>query len=215
MNKEQVIAQIRSVGILPVIRTSTADEARAAIDAVAAAGITTIEITLTVSGAIELIQELSESRKDLLIGAGTVLTAASARECADAGARFIISPVTDVETIRFCNDAGIVVMPGALTPTEILYAWNAGADFVKVFPADSMGGPSYLKTIKGPLPEIRLVPTGGVSLSTVGDFIKAGAEAVGIGSDLVDVASFRDGRPSAVTGRAAEYMAAVSRARSQ
>lgn len=148
-----------------------------------AGAITTIEVTMTVPGAIELIKELCGSYgSEVLIGAGTVLDADTARDCINAGAKFIISPTLNFETIKFCSEQEIVVMPGALTPTEILAAWNAGADFVKVFPAGAMGGANYLKSIKAPLPQIKLIPTGGVSIKTAGDFIKAGAEAVGIGT---------------------------------
>ena len=191
-DKSAVIEQIKKIGVLPVIRANSEAEARQVVDAVKLGGITTIEVTMTVPNAIHLIENLVKDYGDeILIGAGTVLTKQIAAQCIAAGARFIISPALNLETIKFCNEREIVVIPGALTPTEILTAWNAGADFVKVFPTSAMGGASYLKAIKAPLPQIKLIPTGGVSLDTAADFIKAGAEAVGVGGELVDLIDIR------------------------
>jgi 2-dehydro-3-deoxyphosphogluconate aldolase / (4S)-4-hydroxy-2-oxoglutarate aldolase len=148
-----------------------------------------------------------------LIGAGSVLDPETARECISAGAQFIVSPATNFDTILYCNETEIVVMPGALTPTEIVNAWDAGADFVKVFPADSMGGARYLRSLKAPLPEIRLIPTGGVSQATAADFIRAGAEAVGVGADLVDLKAVREGRADDITNAAKKYLEIVAVAR--
>jgi 2-dehydro-3-deoxyphosphogluconate aldolase/(4S)-4-hydroxy-2-oxoglutarate aldolase len=214
MSKFEVIEKIREIGVLPVIRADSEKEARAVTEAVRRGGITTIEVTMTVPNAIGLIENLAREYGDeILIGAGTVLDAETAARCVDAGARFIISPAFNPATIAFCHQAGIVVMPGALTPTEILAAWQAGADFVKVFPASAMGGASYLKAVKAPLPHIRLIPTGGVSLATAADFIKAGAEAVGVGGELVDLQAVRDGRPEIITDRAGQYLEIVRAAR--
>src|SRR5215204_3507074 len=213
MSKSEIISRIISIGVIPVIRASSHEEALAVIEAIAAGGITAIEVTMTVPGAVELISQLSSERGDLLIGAGSVLNADAARECVDAGAQFIVSPATDVGTIRYCNEAGIAVMPGALTPTEVLAAWNAGADFVKVFPADSMGGAQYLRSIKAPMPHLKLIPTGGVSQSTAADFIRAGAEAIGVGSDLVDLKAVREGRTQDITAAAKRYLEIVVEAR--
>jgi 2-dehydro-3-deoxyphosphogluconate aldolase/(4S)-4-hydroxy-2-oxoglutarate aldolase len=196
-----------------VIRASSKEEALAVIEAIAAGGITTIEITMTVPNAIDLIASLSSTRDDLLIGAGSVLDPETARECIAAGAQFIVSPATNFDTILYCNEKGIVVMPGALTPTEIVNASDAGADFVKVFPADSMGGAKYLRSLKAPLPDIKLIPTGGVNQSTAAEFIKAGAEAIGVGADLVDLAAIREGRASDVTSAAKKYLEIVADAR--
>lgn len=213
MNKDEIISRITSSGVIPVIRASSKEEALAVIEAIAAGGIWTIEITMTVPNAIELIASLSSTRDDLLIGAGSVLDPETARECIAAGALFIVSPATNFDTILYCNETEIVVMPGALTPTEIVNAWDGGADFVKVFPADSMGGAKYLRSVKAPLPDIKLIPTGGVNQSTAADFIKAGAEAVGVGADLVDLAAIREGRASDITSAAKKYLEIVADAR--
>lgn len=216
MNKSEVISQITGTGVIPVIRAASADEARRAIDAIKTGGIAIFEITMTVPGAVSLIEKLVASYgAEALIGAGTVLDAATARECIDAGARFIISPALNLDTILFCNQAETVVMPGALTPTEILTAWNAGADFVKVFPAGALGGASYLKSLKAPLPHIKLIPTGGVSLQTAADFIRAGASAVGVGADLVDLEALRNDQDDLIAERAREYLKIVRTARQE
>src|SRR5215204_5660092 len=194
-NKLEVIEKIKQIGVLPVVRASSEQEARRVIDAVKRGGITTIEVTMTVPNAVSLIENLAKDYGDeLLIGAGTVLTKEIAAQCIEAGAKFIISPALNLKTIEFCNEQEIVVMPGALTPTEILTAWSAGADFVKVFPASAVGGASYLKAVKAPLPQVKLIPTGGVSLETAADFVKAGAEAVGVGGELIDLKAIRENR---------------------
>jgi 2-dehydro-3-deoxyphosphogluconate aldolase/(4S)-4-hydroxy-2-oxoglutarate aldolase len=213
MSKQEVISRIISGGVIPVIRASSQEEALAVIDAIAAGGIAVIEITMTVPNAIGLIGRLSTDREDLVIGAGSVLDPETARECVTAGAQFIVSPATNFDTILYCNDSQIVIMPGALTPTEIANAWDAGADFVKVFPADSMGGAKYLKSVKTPLPDIRLIPTGGVNQDTAAEFIRAGAEAIGVGADLVDIAAIRAGRAGDVTKAAMRYLDIVAEAR--
>lgn len=213
MNKSEVIEKIKQIGVLPVIRAESMDEARQVVEAVRKGGITTIEITMTVPNAVDLIADLSKSFDDILIGAGTVLDAETAQKCIEAGAKFIISPALNFETIELCNQAEIAVMPGALTPTEILTAWNAGADFVKVFPASAVGGASYLKAVKAPLPHVKLVPTGGVSLDTAADFIKAGAEAVGVGGELVDLKAIRQNRPEIITERAKQFLEIIRIAR--
>ncbi len=214
MNKLYVAQKIIETGILPVIRASSEDEALRVIDAIKAGGIDIFEVTMTVPNAVSLIEKLAKRFEDeALIGAGTVLDAESAKKCIEAGAKFIISPALNIETIKFCNEMEIVVMPGALTPTEILTAWNAGADFVKVFPASAMGGASYLKSIKAPLPHIKLIPTGGVSLKTAADFFRAGAEAVGVGADLVDLQAIRENRADSITETARKYLEIVKEAR--
>ncbi len=212
MSKAEVISRIISGGVLPVIRASSQEEALGVIEAIAAGGVTTIEITMTVPGAIDLIAQLS-TREDLLIGAGSVLDEETARDCISAGAQFIVSPATSFDTIVYCNEKEIVVMPGALTPTEIVNAWDAGADFVKVFPADAMGGAKYLRSLKAPLPQIKLIPTGGVNQKNAADFIRSGAEAIGVGSDLVDLKAVSEGRLSDVTKAATKYLEIVKEAR--
>ncbi len=213
MDKAAVLGCIRDVGVIPVIRAASPAEAAAAIAAIQAGGVTVFEITMTVPGAVDLIREVSRSAPGALVGAGTVLDPAAAHACIDAGARFVISPALNLDTIHACNEAGVAVMPGALTPTEVLTAWNAGADMVKVFPANALGGASYLKSLKAPLPHVRLVPTGGVNLQTAKDFVKAGAEALGVGADLVDLAALRRGEASVLTERARQFLQLVREAR--
>lgn len=215
MKKAEVIKRVVEGGVIPVIRAASKAEARSVIEAIADGGIITIEVTMTVPGAVELIAELSRERSDLLLGAGSVLEPETARECIAAGAKYIVSPATNFDTIEYCNESDVVIMPGALTPTEVVNAWDAGADFVKVFPADSMGGAKYLRSLKAPLPHIKLVPTGGVSQSTAAEFIKAGAEAVGVGADLVNLNAIREGRPDEITEAAREYLRIVAEARRQ
>lgn len=212
MGKDEIISSIVAGGVIPVIRASSSEEALALVDAIKAGGIATIEVTMTVPDAVGVIKELS-TRAGLLVGAGSVLDAETARICVEAGARFIVSPATNYDLISFCNGSAIVMMAGALTPTEILNAWNAGADLVKVFPADSMGGPKYLRSLSAPMPQIKLVPTGGVSLLTAAEFIMAGAQAIGVGSDLVDINAIREGRHGSVTETARRYLEIVKEAR--
>ena len=215
MSKAEVIQTIRDIGIIPVVRAQSADEAMLAIDAIREGGISILEITMTVPGAIGVIEEVSKRYgNEALVGAGTVLDGETARACIGAGARFVVSPALNVETIEVCGREGIAVMPGALTPTEVVQAWSAGADFVKVFPAGAVGGASYLKALKAPLPQIELIPTGGVSLKTAADFIKAGASALGVGADLVDLKAIREGQQKLITERAREFVRIVQEARS-
>ncbi len=214
MSKAAVIQTIRDIGIIPVVRAQSAAEAMKAIDAIREGGISILEITMTVPGAVGVIEEVSKRYGDeAVVGAGTVLDGETARACILAGARFVVSPSLNLETIEVCRRYGIAVMPGALTPTEVVQAWSAGADFVKVFPAGAVGGASYIKSLKAPLPQIELVPTGGVSLKTAADFIKAGASALGVGADLVDVKAIREGQSQVITERAREFVRIVEEAR--
>ena len=214
MNKEVVIQTIRDVGIIPVVRAQSADEAMMAIDAIREGGVSILEITMTVPGAVGVIEKVSQRYgAEALVGAGTVLDGETARACIQAGARFVVSPSLNLETIEVCRRAGVAVLPGALTPTEVVQAWSAGADFVKVFPAGAVGGASYIKALKAPLPQIELVPTGGVSLKTAADFIKAGASALGVGADLVDLKALREGQQQIITERAREFVRIVREAR--
>ena len=206
-----VVDRIREIGIIPVVRASSSQEALAAVEAIHAGGIPILEITMTVPGAVKIIEELA--KHDALIGAGTVLDAETARQCIDAGARFIVSPALDIPTIETCNALDVPVFPGALTPTEVVTAWKAGADAVKVFPANAVGGATYLKSLKAPLPQIELIPTGGVSLKNAAELIAAGAMALGVGADLVDLAAVRKGDLASITAKAREYVAAVAAAR--
>jgi len=214
MNKTEVIKQIKDTGLIPVVRATSADEAMRVIDAIREGGVSVLEVTMTVPGAVGVIEQLTKKYgSDVLVGAGTVLDAETARACMLSGAQFVVSPALNLETIECCRRYGVAVLPGALTPTEVLQAWTAGADFVKVFPAGALGGASYLKALKAPLPHIELVPTGGVSLKTAADFIKAGASALGVGADLVDLKAIRDGQASVITERAKQFVQIVREAR--
>jgi 2-dehydro-3-deoxyphosphogluconate aldolase/(4S)-4-hydroxy-2-oxoglutarate aldolase len=213
MERKEVLDRIRATGVIPVIRAQSADEATAAIEAIQAGGLSVLEITMTVPGAVRLIEEVARRAPGALVGAGTVLDPETARACMGAGARFVVSPALGLDTIAACREADVAVVPGALTPTEVLTAWRAGADLVKVFPAGALGGPSYIKSLKAPLPQIELVPTGGVNLKTAGDFIRAGAAALGVGADLVDLSALRRGEASVITERARQFLEAVRTAR--
>ena len=212
--KDAIIERIVRCGIIPVVRAPSAELAGRAVEAVRGGGIDVVEITMTVPGAVSLIEALVARLGDgVLVGAGTVLDADTARACVRAGARFVVSPAFDEATVAYCREANVVVVPGALTPTEIVGAVRAGADLVKVFPCGAMGGADYIRSLKAPLPELRLVPTGGVSEKTLPDFIRAGASAVGIGSDLVDMARLREGGDAAIREAAARCVAAIGKAR--
>jgi 2-dehydro-3-deoxyphosphogluconate aldolase/(4S)-4-hydroxy-2-oxoglutarate aldolase len=214
MNKTEVVKQIKDTGLIPVVRATSADDAMRAIDAIREGGVSVLEITMTVPGAVGVIEQLTKRYgRDVLVGAGTVLDPETARACMLSGAQFIVSPALNLETIECCRRHGVAVMPGALTPTEVVQAWTAGADFVKIFPAGAVGGASYLKALKAPLPQIEMVPTGGVSLKTAADFIKAGASALGVGADLVDLKAIADGQASVITDRAKQFVQIVREAR--
>src|SRR5688500_12987212 len=165
MEKQEVLDQIRREKLIPVVRTDDTEDARKAIEILSECGIKVFEITLTVPNAVGLIAELNDT--NVLIGAGTVIDKSQAEKCIKAGAKFIVSPAFDAETVKFCSESNIAVMPGCLTPTEVLTAWNAGADCVKIFPCDAMGGAKYLKTMKTLFPHVQMMPTGGVSLETI------------------------------------------------
>ncbi len=214
MDKAQIINQIRETGIVPVIRAASEGEARKLIEAILAGGISIFEVTMTVPNAVLLIKSLVADFGDkAIIGAGTVLDAETAQNCLAAGAKFIVSPALNLKVIEICRQANTAVFPGALTLTEIVAAWQAGADAVKIFPANAVGGASYLKAIKAPLPDIELMPTGGVTLATIGDFIRAGAIAVGVGGDLADVQAIRAGESEKITKAARAFVKAVREAR--
>ncbi|WP_353071683.1 bifunctional 4-hydroxy-2-oxoglutarate aldolase/2-dehydro-3-deoxy-phosphogluconate aldolase [Tunturiibacter gelidoferens] len=209
MEKTAVLRELREIGLVPVLRADSVDQAMALADAIAAGGVTVLEVTMTVPGAIEVMRRLAEQRPEILIGAGTVLDAETARMCILEGAQFVVSPALNVATIEMCHRYSVAVLPGALTPTEIVTAWQAGADVVKVFPAGAMGGPKYLTSLKGPLPHIEMIPTGGVMLGTAAEFLEAGAFALGVGSDLVSAKMIADGRPEVITEIARKYLEIV------
>ncbi|HEV2962599.1 MAG TPA: bifunctional 4-hydroxy-2-oxoglutarate aldolase/2-dehydro-3-deoxy-phosphogluconate aldolase [Candidatus Angelobacter sp.] len=215
MSKAEVRQQIASIGIVPVIRASSAEKALVAVDALREGGIAVVEVTLTVPGAERVIEALRKQFKgDLLVGAGTVLNPESAKRCLDAGAQFIVSPGLNTATIAFVNSQNVLMVAGGLTPTELLAAWESGSDLVKVFPCNAVGGASYIKSLKGPLPQIPFIPTGGVNLQTAADFIRAGSEALGIGSELVPASALDSGKPGVITALAKQFMEIVQEARS-
>lgn len=214
MNKQQVRDRILEIGVIPVVRAGSAAEALLAAQAVCDGGIPIVEITMTVPGAVEVIRELRKSAAaSVLIGAGTVLDAEAARRCVDAGAQFLVSPGLNLPTVEFAVQTGTLMLAGALTPTEIITAWNAGSDFVKVFPCGQVGGAKYIKSLKGPFPQIPLVPTGGVNLNTAAEFIEAGAAALGIGGELVQADALKSGRSEVIVENARKFAAIVKQAR--
>ncbi len=214
MDKEKVRDRIIEIGIVPVVRASSPGEACVAADAVCEGGIPIVEITMTVPGAVDVIRELVKNcASDVLIGAGTVLNPEAARRCLDAGAQFLVSPGLNLKTVELAVREGKLIMAGALTPTEVITAWDAGADFVKIFPCGQVGGAKYIKALKGPLPQIPLVPTGGVNLNTAAEFIEAGAAALGIGGELVQAEALKCNKPEIIVENARKFLAIVKQAR--
>jgi 2-dehydro-3-deoxyphosphogluconate aldolase/(4S)-4-hydroxy-2-oxoglutarate aldolase len=206
MNKNELLEKIGQKKLVPVIRTATADDARWAVEVLAHSGIFVFEITLTIPNAVDLIAELSAATPDLLIGAGTVLTAEQAEASINAGAKFIVSPIFKRQVVEFCNRNEICVIPAGITPTEIYNAWQSGADVVKVFPCGAVGGASYIKAVKSVFPDIKLMPTGGVNIETIKSFLNAGAIAVGAGTDLVDSNLVKTRDAAGLAKRAKNYM---------
>ncbi|QHN03856.1 bifunctional 4-hydroxy-2-oxoglutarate aldolase/2-dehydro-3-deoxy-phosphogluconate aldolase [Granulicella sp. WH15] len=215
MDKVTVLETMRQIGLVPVLRADSVDKAMALAEAVADGGVTVLEVTMTVPGAIEVMRRLAQQRPDILVGAGTVLDPETARMCILEGAQFVVSPALNLKTIEMCHRYSIAVLPGALTPTEIVTAWQAGADVVKVFPASAMGGAKYLKAVKAPLPQVELIPTGGVSVATAHEFLEAGAFALGVGGDLVDHKAMNEGRAHVVTETARKYLEIVKEYRAK
>lgn len=216
MDKQKVRDRIVEIGVVPVVRASSAGEARMAADAVCEGGIPIAEITMTVPGAVELIRELTRSGPgDVLVGAGTVLNVEAAKQCLDAGAEFLVSPGLNLEVIQLAAKEGKLMMAGALTPTEVIMAWEAGSDFVKVFPCGQVGGAKYIKALKGPLPQVPLVPTGGVNLNTAAEFVEAGAAALGVGGELVPAGALKSGKPEIIVENARKFLAIVKEARAR
>lgn len=214
MEKREMLNKMIAEGLIPVIRVSSAQEAIDVADAVKEGGVSFIEITMSVQGAIDVIKELSKKYQDnIVLGAGTVLDPETGRAALLAGAQFIVSPTLNLELIQLAHRYSAIVIPGAMTPTEILTAWNAGADMVKVFPAAQLGGPEYLKALRGPLPQILLVPTGGVNLQNAGAFIKAGASALGAGGELVDKKAMKEKKFHVITENTKDFLKAIKEAR--
>ena len=206
---QAILDRIRQERIIPVVRAPSPELAMRAAEAICAGGISVLEITMTVPGAIEVIRELARSAQ-MLIGAGTVLDPATARECVSAGAQFLVTPGLDLPTLKFANDAGILIMPGTLTPADVLTAWKKGAAVAKIFPCGNLGGPSYVQTLKAALPPIEMIPTGGVSLANAAEFIAAGAMAVGVGGELVSTRALMSGDLASISAAAREFKSAVA-----
>src|SRR5881227_699160 len=214
MTAQEILSFITEVGIVPVVRTASAEDAIQAVEAIYRGGIRAAEITMTVPGAIRALEKLADRfGGKLMLGAGTVLDPETARACMLAGAEFFVTPALRVSTIEMVKRYSKVICPGALTPTEVLTAWEAGADIVKVFPCGNVGGAKYIKALKGPFPQVEMIPTGGVNLETAADFLKAGACALGVGGELVDAKLMKDGRYDEIEGRARQFLAAVAKAR--
>jgi 2-dehydro-3-deoxyphosphogluconate aldolase/(4S)-4-hydroxy-2-oxoglutarate aldolase len=216
MSSREILAFITEAGIVPVVRTSTAESAVQAVEAMYQGGVRAAEITMTVPGAIQALEKVADRfGGKIMLGAGTVLDPETARACMLAGAEFFVTPSLRVSTIEMVKRYSKVICPGALTPTEVLTAWEAGADVVKIFPCGNVGGPKYIKALKGPFPQIEMIPTGGVNLETAGEFLKAGACAVAVGGELVDAKSIKEGRFDVIENRARQYLAAIGKARSE
>lgn len=198
---------LERVGLIPVLRAKSVAQGRAVVDAMISGGVTVVEVTMTVPGAVHLLKELKkEYGAKILLGSGTVTTAEQASETIDAGAEFVVSPSLHPQVIAMTKKLGKISIPGALTPTEAITAWDAGADYVKIFPCSAVGGASYLKALLAPFPHLKLIPTGGVTLQTAESFLKAGARALGIGSDLVNLAAIDEGHPETITESARAYL---------
>jgi 2-dehydro-3-deoxyphosphogluconate aldolase / (4S)-4-hydroxy-2-oxoglutarate aldolase len=215
MTKDQIRNRIEEIGIIPAIRVSTAEDALFAADAVCHSGIPIVEVTMTVPGALDVISELVRSNSELVVGAGTLSGVEAASRCLDAGAMFLTSPGLDLEIVEFALKKKVVVFPGAMTPSEIMAAWKAGADFVKVFPCAPLGGPAYIKALKRPFPTVPLIASGGVNQQTAADFIEAGAVAVGIGRDLIQPAAIERREGGWIRELSRRYLEMVGDARRQ
>lgn len=214
-SRDKALAWIREAGVIPIVRAASPDDALRAVDAVVEGGIRIAEITMTVPNALRVLQRLVDTHGErVLLGAGTILDGESCRAALEAGAQFIVTPGLDVKVIEMAKRHSKVVMPGALSPTEILAAWQAGADMVKVFPIGPVGGPKYLRALRGPFPHIEFVPTGGVDLATAPAFIKAGAAAIAVGGELVSAKALQEGDARAIAEAARQYLDAVRSARS-
>jgi 2-dehydro-3-deoxyphosphogluconate aldolase/(4S)-4-hydroxy-2-oxoglutarate aldolase len=216
VTKQQILSFITEIGIVPVVRTTSAEAAVKAVEAIYKGGIRAAEITMTVPGAVKALEKVADAFGDrIVLGAGTVLDPETARTCMLAGAEFFVSPNLKISTIEVVKRYSKVALPGALTPTEVLTAWEAGADIVKIFPCGNVGGPKYIKALKAPYPQIEMIPTGGVNFDTAGDFLKAGACAVAVGGELVDGKSIKEGRFDVIEEKARQYLMVIAKARSE
>ena len=215
MNREAIRARIEEIGIIPAIRVYSAEDALFAAEAVSEAGIPIVEVTMTVPGAIEVIREMVRQHPGLIVGAGTLLDVDTAERCLDSGASFLTSPGLDLDIVNFALERGVVVLPGALTPTEIMIARKAGVDFVKIFPCFANGGPRYIKALKLPFPDVPLIASGGVDQQNAGEFILAGAAALGIGGHLIHRDAIRRRERGWIHELSRRYLQTVSEARAQ
>ena len=214
MSKQKTLAAILDIGIIPIVRAPSAETALKAVEAIYRGGIRAVEVTMTVPGAVRVLEKVADEFGDkMTLGAGTVLDPESARACMLAGAEFFVTPALRISTIEICQRYSKVIMPGALTPTEVLTAWEAGADFVKIFPCGNVGGPKYIRALKAPLPQVEMVPTGGVNLETAGEFLKAGAAAVAVGAEMVSGKALAEGRYDLIEQSAKQFLAVVAEAR--
>jgi 2-dehydro-3-deoxyphosphogluconate aldolase/(4S)-4-hydroxy-2-oxoglutarate aldolase len=214
MTIDEVIHRIGEIGIVPVVRAASVDEANRAVEAICAGGVPIVEITMTVPDAVSLIREVAQRYAgQVLVGAGTVVTAAQAEACISAGAEFLVSPGLSLPALAVARSAGKLAIPGALTPTELMNAQENGARIVKIFPCGNVGGPKYLRSLKAPFPKACLIPTGGVNMANAAEFISAGAFALGVGADLLDAKALREGNVEKITAAARELALAVASAR--
>jgi 2-dehydro-3-deoxyphosphogluconate aldolase/(4S)-4-hydroxy-2-oxoglutarate aldolase len=215
MKREEVCARLEEIGIIPIVRAASAEEARFAAEAVASGGIPIVEMAMTVPGASEVISQLVRSAPEMIVGAGSVLDTEMARLCVDAGAAFLTSEGFDREVVEFAVQEGVAVLPGALTPTEVITAWKAAADFVKVFPCAELGGDTYIRALKAALPQVPLIAAGGVNQLTAGNLILAGAAALGVGRELIPKEAVQQRRPEWIRELARRFLGHVKKARSQ
>jgi 2-dehydro-3-deoxyphosphogluconate aldolase / (4S)-4-hydroxy-2-oxoglutarate aldolase len=215
VKKEEVLAKIHEVGIMPGIRTSSAEDGRFAAEAIAKGGIPIVEITMTVPKAIDVISDMVRNAPNLIVGAGTVLDVETARRCVDAGVGFLTSPGLDLKVVEFAVKENILMIAGAMTPTEVITAWKAGSELVKVFPCAPIGGPAYIKALRGPFPRVPLIAAGGVNQETAADFILAGAAALGIGSRLIPKVAIEQRQPERISELARRFLRIVQTARNK
>lgn len=207
---------IERIGLIPVLRAGSAKEGYALVEAMLAGGVKVVEVTMTVPGAVELLRDLKRLYGEtILLGSGTVTDAEQAKATIEAGAEFVVSPSLHLDVIAITKKMGKVSIPGAFTPTEVITAWRAGADYVKIFPCSAAGGASYLKALRAPFPEPRLIPTGGITLTNAAEYLSAGACALGVGSDLVNTRAIADGKPELVTKAAKAYLEIIGNFRAQ
>jgi len=215
VKREEVLAKIHEVGIIPGIRTSSAEDGRFAAEAIANGGIPIVEITMTVPKAIEVISDMVRNAPNLIVGAGTVLDVETARRCLDAGVGFLTSPGLDLKVVEFAVKENILIIAGAMTPTEVITAWKAGSELVKVFPCAPIGGPAYIKALRGPFPQVPMIAAGGVNQETAADFILAGAAALGIGGRLIPRVAIEHRQPDRISELARRFLRIVQTARNK